>query len=92
MSDPEQIVLTLVIENHYPEDGDVVQTTVETTVPEPPYPPHSYAYESDDWEYDHIFCHTGTGRTEGDSAYFVEVTASSRPDLIPVGTKYEFGT
>lgn len=80
----------LTIENHY-ELYDTEITVVNATIPPPPAgaEPGDEAY--DEWEYDEIFCHTGTGREEGDSSYFVKVTKSSRPDLIPVGTEYEFG-
>jgi hypothetical protein len=76
------IDLTLKIENHYA--SGVVTTTAQAQVSEPP--PFD---DRADWEDDEIFPHTGTGKEDGDSAYFV--TSSSRPDLIPVGTEYEFG-
>ena len=87
---PVEVILH--IENHYPEAGEMIRTVVETTIPAPPFPPYTYAYEYEDWEQDFVFEHTGTGQEYGESAYFVEVTSSSRPDLIPVGTQYEFGT
>lgn len=86
MAEPE-IDVTLEILNIY-EDGDQVVTHVETKIPPPPIDDDD-AFE--DWQQDHIFEHTGTGKTEGDAAYFVEITSSSRPDLLPVGTEYEFG-
>lgn len=84
------ITLDLKIENYY--DGDKVVTRPTITIPYPPNEaddPDGY----DEWLNgdDSIFEATGTGRTEGDSAYFVEVVGSTRPDVIPVGTEYEFG-
>lgn len=84
----EPVDVRLEIENVYSDE--TIKTHVETTIPAPPLPPLAYAYEADDWEQDHIFAHTGTGR-DGDAAYFVTVAESSRPDLLPVGTTYEFG-
>jgi hypothetical protein len=83
------IDLTLEIDNVY-EDGEDVQTVAQVQVSEPQGSDGSDTRS--DWEMDEIFPHTGTGRTDGNSAYFVNVAASSRPDLIPVGTTYEFGT
>lgn len=81
------ITLDLEIENHY--YGDEPVTTFKTVeVTEPPADPDARS----DWEYDEIFPHTGTGKTEGDSCYFVTVRSSSDPALIPAGTEYEFGT
>lgn len=82
------IKLTLDIENVY-EDGEKIKTTVETEVPDPPATGDSD--DDFDWSYDHIFPHTGTGKTGGDAFYFVTVRESSHPGLIPVGTEYEFG-
>lgn len=82
------VTLTLQIDNIY-EDGDEVRTTATVTVPAPPDPSDESAYE--DWAYDHIFAATGTGKTEGDSGYFVEVTETSDPATVPVGTEFEFG-
>lgn len=82
------IALGLAIENHY-EDGDEVDTTANILIPAPPEDTDSDAYQ--DWEYDYIFPATGTGKTEGDSSYFVEVVTSDCPDVIAVGREYEFG-
>lgn len=81
------IRLGLKIENHY-EDGSKVRTRADVLVPAPPEG-DTDAYE--EWEQDHIFAVTGTGKTDGDSAYFVEVVTSDCPDVIAVGTEYEFG-
>lgn len=88
LEDVELIDVTLDIDNYY--DGEPIQTIVNATIPAPPEDQDSDEYQ--DWEQDYVFEHTGTGRTDGDSCYFVTVTKSSRPDLIPVGTEYEFGT
>lgn len=87
------IDVTLKIDNAY-EDGDVIETTVRTEVPEPPteanFEGDSLDEAYQDWAYDNIFCHTGTGRTEGDSAYFVKCIESSDPTM--VGAEWEWGT
>lgn len=83
------ITLDLRILNTY-EDGDEY-TTVKCGVEVPPPPVEEYSDAYTDWADEHIFPHTGTGRTKGDSWYDVTVTASSAPHLIPVGTTYEFG-
>ena len=83
------VTLTLAIENFYPGSCRAVRTRATIQVPPPPTDTETDWY--DEWAYEHIYPATGTGRTEGDSAYFVEVIASSRPELIPVGTKFEFG-
>lgn len=63
MDTPEEAVaVTFEIDNYY--DGDKITTFVQTEIPAPP----SLDAESDeyqDWEYDHVFEHTGTGRTGG---------------------------
>lgn len=76
----------LQIDNVY-EDGDEVQTTVESDVPEPPDEEGTAAY--DDWAEEHIFSLTGTGKVQGDAAYFVEIVGCDRQDLI--GREFEFG-
>lgn len=80
------IDVVLEIDNCYTEHG-TVQTTVQTQIEEPPTDTDSDEYQ--DWEQDEIFQHTGAGLS-GDAGYFVTVIASSRADLIPVGTTYEF--
>lgn len=82
------IAISYDIENIY-EDGTRITTHVQTHVPVPPIRDESGAY--DDWEDYHVFEHTGADYPEGgDASYFVTVTQSSRPDLIPVGTEFEF--
>jgi hypothetical protein len=87
----DTIHLTLEIENTYELYEDET-TRKEVDVPVPPGDDDGDAY--DEWEYDNIFCHTGSAsgtKTKGDSWYDVTVTASSAPGIIPVGTTYEFG-
>lgn len=85
----ETMVISADITNRY-EGGDVVHTTArDVTIPIPPSKSDEGAYA--DWETDHIFELTGTGREQGDSWYDVVITASSRPDLIAVGDEFEFG-
>jgi hypothetical protein len=79
--------LSIKIENVY-EDGEEITETKTLDVPFPP----TFDTESEDhqdWAYDHLFTETGTGKTEGDAAYFVEITACEIPVLI--GTTYEWG-
>jgi hypothetical protein len=83
---PQQATVDLHIENIY-ELYDTVVTTPTVTIPLPPDDQGSDEY--DEWAYDHIFAETGTGHTEGDSAYFVRITASTVPEL--VGREFEFG-
>lgn len=44
-----------------------------------------------EWSYEQINQYTGTGREDGDAAYFVEVTKSSDESVLTVGTEFEFG-
>lgn len=85
-------IVHLAIQNHYELYGRI-DTEVTATIPLPPpvtEPDDPWATTPrDEWEQTHIYDHTGTGRTEGDSWYFVEITASSSPELI--GMKFEFG-
>lgn len=78
--------IKLRIENRY-ESGGMVVTEATTTVPLPL--PAEDSDERSDWEYDNIYCHTGTGRTQGDAWYDVEVVESSEPSLL--GLTFEFG-
>ncbi|MEU0344217.1 hypothetical protein ABZ092_36060 [Streptomyces bobili] len=75
--------LTLHITNGY-EDGSEVITTPVVEVPIP-----AELDELSDWADDHIFPHTGTGRSDGDSWYEVKVTESTAPELL--GRTFEFG-
>ncbi|MFG2923907.1 hypothetical protein ACGFYA_20680 [Streptomyces sp. NPDC048305] len=77
--------VTLTITNGY-EDGSEVVTT---PVVEIPLPIPEELNELVDWENDHIFPHTGTGKSQGDSWYEVEITKSTAPELL--GRTFEFG-
>lgn len=81
---PDEVALSLRIKNHY--DTGTVTTFETVNVPHPPYDEE----EREEWEQEHIFPATGTGQEHGDPSYDVTVTGSSQPDLIPVGTTYEF--
>lgn len=87
MEESQLIHLKLRIENHY-ELYDMVVTHPEVDVPIPPMDDESDDYS--DWAYEHIMAATGSGRTKGDSSYFVEVVGSSHPQFVPVGTEFEF--
>lgn len=81
-----RITFDLAIENTY-EGGDTATTTAKVVAPPPPEDPG----ERDEWAFKHIYPRTGTGRVSGDSWYDATVTASSHPDLLPVGTTFDFG-
>ena len=81
------ITISLSIINTYERYPTVVTTVQEAVVPAPPDPADTDAYH--DWTYEHIYCHTGTGRIDGDSWYDVTVTACSDPRLI--GAEFAFG-
>lgn len=77
------------IENIY-LDGDKVAETVTVEVPSPPNLDFD-SLEHEDWAYENLFPHTGTGRTDGDAGYFVTIlSASYEPRL--AGQTYEWGT
>ncbi|MGW0861276.1 hypothetical protein [Streptomyces sp. NPDC002611] len=78
-------IVKLRIENTY-EDGVEIVTTAITTVP---VPRPSDLNELAEWEYDHIFPHTGTGQESGDAWYDVEIVESTAPELF--GLTFEFG-
>lgn len=78
--------VTLRIENHY-VGGPVIVTTPTAAIPLPPDAADEEAMW--EWEQDHIFNYTGTGREHGDAAYFVEIVESTVPEL--VGRTFEFG-
>jgi hypothetical protein len=76
--------ITVAIENHY-EEAEVIKTSLDLDVPEPDDLAHL-----EDWSYDYIYPHTGTGREEGDAGYFATITES---DDVPamLGKTFEFG-
>lgn len=83
------VTVSLRINNRYSGDR-LVETRVDSVViPVPPGRREIANY--DDWLCNHIFPLTGTGHEIGDAYYDVEVTQSDRPDVVPVGTRYEFG-
>lgn len=90
------IALVLEIENTYDDDAEIT-TWCTVIIPAPPVPltqPDAREhpdYGGEGWEYAHIFGRTGTGRPDGDAWYDVEVLASSAPDVVPVGTMFDFG-
>lgn len=78
--------ITVKIENVY-DDGTTVATT-ETVTDLPRCP--SDVELREDWAWDHLFPLTGTGREEGDAAYFVTVLdCPADPSL--VGDNFQFG-
>jgi hypothetical protein len=79
-------IVKLRIENWY-EDGFKVATEEVVTVPLPL--PAEDTGERTDWEYEHIFPHTGTGNESGDAWYDVEIVESTDPELF--GLTFEFG-
>lgn len=76
--------IKLRIDNAY-EDGSEVETEATTTVPLP-YPDD--LNEQTDWEWEHIFPQTGSGRTDGAAYYEVEIVESTAPELL--GKTFEF--
>ncbi|QAX95527.1 hypothetical protein SEA_BARTHOLOMEWSD_78 [Streptomyces phage BartholomewSD] len=76
--------IKLRIENSY-ADGAEIETEAVVTVPLP-YPEDSD--EREDWEGEHIFPETGTGRS-GDAVYEVWVVESTAPELL--GKNFRFG-
>lgn len=88
------VTLTARVENSYPETGDDIVTRPQATLPVPPVPltpGQQITPELDAWLHRHLFGMTGTGRTRGKAYYGLTVTASSRPDLVPVGFTHSWG-
>jgi hypothetical protein len=85
---PATVTVDLTIENTYELYPDQTTYRKGLVIPVPPAEEDD-AYE--DWKYDHIHSQTGVGHEDGDSWYDVTVTASSRPDVLPVGTTFDFG-
>lgn len=88
---PEIWHMTIKIENVYP-DG-TVEFEKDIEVPRPPEDPDERAESSDDgdWAYDHLYPHTGTGRTKGDAGYFVTIIKCEEDESL-VGEEFEWGT
>jgi len=78
------ISVSLRIENRYEFYETVVTEVTDEIIP-------ALAPDEDeqDWAQEFIYPWTGTGHTDGDSWYDVEVTTSSDPTM--VGRKYDFG-
>lgn len=77
-------ILKLAITNAY-LDGAQIETDAIITVPVP-YP--ADPNEQCEWDYEHIFPETGTGRG-GDAFYEAEVVESTDAELF--GKTFEFG-
>lgn len=75
------------IENAYEDGEEVVTFATDVVLPSPPADEESQEYS--DWAYEHVHPLTGTGRTDGDAWYDVEVVACSVPEL--VGRTFDFG-
>lgn len=85
VDDDFQFKVKIKVDNVY-DNG----TITETKEVEIPLPPDQLGDDYDEWAYDNLFCHTGTGRTHGEAGYFVEVLESELASL--VGEKFEWGT
>lgn len=81
------ITVSLQIENTYELHADVTTHAVDVVLPAPPGDPDG----NEDWAQEFVFAQTGSGHTTGDAWYDVTVTASSHPDLLAVGTTFEYG-
>lgn len=83
--DDAMIVLTLRIENIYPDQVIVTTQTVQAEVPDCTTDEDWY-----EWAHDYLFPATGTGREDGSSAYTVTITKSERARDLE-GKTFEFG-
>ena len=92
---PGKIRIYARVENYYIETGDEIETWPVADLPLPPAPlpedGNDASDEVDQWLQEELFALTGTGRTKGDATYDLEVRASSRPDLVPIGFTHEWG-
>jgi hypothetical protein len=83
------------VENYYPAADDEIVTWPVADLPLPPgpmpEPGQDCPEDVDNWINDELVTLTGTGRTKGDAMYDLEVLASSRPDLVPLGYCHEWG-
>lgn len=90
------------VENYYVATDDEIVTEPEAELPLPPVPlpapgtaepqlTDAQAAELSEWLDVELFGMTGVGRTKGDAMYDLEVVASSRPDLVPVGYCHDWG-
>lgn len=81
------VTVSLEIKNHY-ADGTHITTVVKGRIVEQPWDLDDED-ELADWAMQELFEFTGTGRTEGDSAYDITITASNDHRL--VGKTFEIG-
>lgn len=83
------ITVSLDIDNVYELYGSIKTNVTDEVILAPPTTDReSEAWR--EWAYDNLFPFTGTGRVEGNAAYFATVTASSDESL--VGEEFEWGT
>lgn len=91
----ELIKIKARVENFYVDLGDEIITESEAELPTPPGPlptgDREVSQEIQAWVDEHLFAMTGTGRTKGEATYDLEITESSRPDLVPVGWSFGWG-
>lgn len=83
------IVLGLEIDNTYERYDEEHTSFSDLVLPTPDE--DDIAEDMDGWAVDNIQPFTGVGHEDGDSWYDVLVSASSKPELVPVGTKFDFG-
>jgi len=83
------ITLELNIDNIY-EDGESITNLVEVEVEEPWAPVENWE-ELEIWADECLQEHTGTGRTEGEASYFVEITKAPEEWQSLVGKHFEWG-
>jgi hypothetical protein len=84
----DAVIVSLCVENAYELYEDVEVTVTDVVLPAPPDDEESSDYQ--EWSQEYIIDrYTGTGHTDGDSWYDVEITASSDPAL--VGRTFDWG-
>ncbi|MER5482578.1 hypothetical protein ABT024_05090 [Streptomyces sp. NPDC002812] len=74
------------IENRYADGAETVTTPV-VTVPLPL--PVEDTTEREDWEWEHILGHSGTGPTNVHGWYDIKIIESTAPELL--GLTFDFG-
>lgn len=87
IDDPREgyVHVSLEIDNHYELYANEKTFRTNLEIPAPPEGDTS----DDTWQQEYIYVETGVGHEDGDSSYFVKITASSDPAL--VGQEFEFG-
>lgn len=86
------IALTAKFTNIY-EDGEEVELTKTITVETPPDDLVLLGRDDkrrEEWAYENLHPHTGTGKEEGDAGYFVEII-ECEADTTLVGMEFEWG-